>query len=359
MRIYIKIIICWITLLVMPKLTLYAAPYGTVISVTGQAEIQTQAMSTWKTLFNGATISAGDRIRTRNRSSVRLLNPDGTMLRIAANQQQTYSTDSKKKKFKSEKGVMAFLSELFDHREQKRITAVRALDAAQSSWIQLLQKRRYQGEDLELIFELMAHYQEQDLTNRTAALAAKLYRQYPDNQGFKQIASLALNQQSYTPDWQVLKIVHGKPVVIEPGSRLTEGDNLQISYQSARESYYYLFLTTRPDNGQISTMMIYPQSIIHLKTIGTGKYFSSHQEPGTRLILPSANSAYPMDDTKGTEVFWGWSCCGPVENESAVRAAVEGVEASINKKKGLLKSDISQSSPDVCRGFFTIRFKHD
>ncbi len=336
--------------------SLYAAEFGTVISVIGQASTKSNAQNQWQKLKNGHKIAVGDIIKTSKTASVRLLNPDGSMMRVTGGQEQVYrlkKTAKKKKKFSS------FFKSFFGNQDRRRIAAVRKFgtDPKQPIWIELMGKEQLSADDLELVIELAGNYQEQNKSNRSAALMWRLKEDFPSQLGFHVLAKDVMDEHKQNVSWNVLKRIQGEVSPAMSGDVMVEDNGLQIQYQSNQESFYYLFLTTHSQSGKLTTELLQPSKVGRLKQLKDIQWFESRVSPNTALTLPPDNF-FALDSTKGKEYLWGWSCMGPVTQIATIQRVITEFEAQLQEIPAFSKEQLAQIAPEVCKDVFMLDIKH-
>ncbi|MBF0289658.1 MAG: hypothetical protein HQM14_17740 [SAR324 cluster bacterium] len=337
--------------------SVYAAEFGTVISVIGQASAKSDAQGQWQQLKNGHKISEGDVIKTSKKASVRLLNPNGSMMRITGGQEQVYRI--KKITKKKKRAFSSFVKSFFGNRDRRRIAAVRKFgsDPKQPIWIELMGKEQLSADDLELVIELAGTYQEQEKSNRSAALMWKLKEDFPEQLGFHILTKDVMEAHQQTVSWHVFKRIQGDISPAMPGDVLTENNGLQIQYQSDKESFYYLFLTTSPQDGELDTELLQPTKIGRKKELKDTQWFESRVSPNTPLTLPPDNF-FALDNTKGKEYLWGWSCMGPVTQSAIIKKSIAEFEKLLRENPVFSKEQLVQITPEVCKDVFMLNIEH-
>ncbi len=248
-----------------------------------------------------------------------------------------------------------FLTELFDEKDRRRIVAVRAHDARQEQWVEMMLKKRYSAGDLLPLFELMLFYKEINRKNLSNAILTRLTNQFPESAGLRALKNEVEPGKHQVFKWQALQVENGKKTIIHQDRDLTYGDRVQIKYSTEEESFYYLFITSQSRKSCCDTVKISPNKPV----VEKNKYqFPSRVKAKTDLYLPSAQKAFVMDSTSGIEHVWGWSCNGPVVSKKRINQIIRQVENSLLEKKVLSKHTITELAPAVCIHGFYLRFNH-
>lgn len=326
---------------------LKANSYGTLVHTIGEVQLRKKGAADWLQPHIGTKLVTGDEIRTFVRSAALILNPDGSMIMVdeaAFHRYQLYAEGEQ-----SALGFNILLSRYFNVDSAERYSPQRSTSSIQENWLRLMKKVRFSPGDLELSFEMINAYNKKGQWNRVSALLVKLKTVYPENPGFYQLSNQAFSGHLPIPNWRVTRISDGQKTELEDGSFLVPEDEVSIHYLKNDESYCFLFVTYELKSDQISTRMLFPGSITATKKIRGIAYFESRQarkEAFHFQVQPDKMKPFNKHH------FWGWSCEGPVLNQTEISVAIRQIEQQLLMGKRLTKSLITLFTPDICRSSF-------
>ncbi len=235
------------------------AATGTVLSATGDVQVQTAPDAEWQRLKRGAKIAGGSTVKTGPDAFARILSPDGTLIKIPAGQQRSLlfgaDADRGSNTESDTSGYSAFVAEFFSPNQRTRINAVRShLTPLQQDWIAFSRFNHLSPDRIEAALELAAAFQAENRPNRSAYILWKLNSFFPDDPGLRALANRALRAEGAGGEWAV----NGAPVA---GDRLSVGgEALQVAYKTPRERYLYLYHTVYPSDGPPVSTRLFPNT---------------------------------------------------------------------------------------------------
>jgi len=321
----------------------WANAIGTVIKVKGEAKIQLNGSHKWIQIQGGNKIQTGDKIKTANNAKLRILNIDGSIIRIKGKKELLY-TGNKKNTLK-EGGWDTVLMELKSKRSRKVAAVTRGAgggETIQDIWMRLM-KQPLTEEYEEDILILSSWYEREQKYNRQRALLWKLGN-IPSYEMLKIPVSKEYPNRFH---WRVDKFIHGHQSEAKSEDSLSEGDQVQILFLPEKESYFYLFLTTQPQGKPIETAALYPSSLEAVKVEKNTHYYEARVKGGVEQRTPK----YTLDDSVGNEHIWGWSCSGPIVDHSITQQAINAVAKYISTSTPLTSRAIAESAPSICTPF--------
>jgi len=334
---------------------------GVVISVSGRATVRSEVNPIWQPLIPGQEISEGTDIKTFNKTLVRILNSDKTLTVIREEETIRYTAKSTREATADHgRNLDQFLREYFSAKDRRRMPSVRDLNAIQSVWMTFiaLEKKSKSATTIETGFELMSVYNETGKENRVVAIATKLEQLFPNirlNSLFER--DLKINRLAQNR-WKLYVAKDGVRRELPEDQRLIEGEEIQIFYQSAKESYFYQFLTSCSENGDVKTNLLYPSHISRKIKENETRHYQSKRVANNPLFLPSKNKTFILDDQKGIEYFWGWSCFGPVTDDKTLEIAISTIEKRLNNTCLLSHGEIITVTPGFCPASFFKKVIH-
>ena len=350
-----SVVIISVVIIAAASLT-FAADSHTVISVTGKAWHKTEGQD-WRRLKSGDRLADQEWVRTAAKANVRLVRADGSLMRIAENQEQQIGANPPPDDEDKGWGFFAMLDELFSDEKSSRAAASRGArtdsgpDPQQAAyydaeWQELIVKTNVRRKDLPRIFETASFYQERAYQNRAVSLVIKLANDFPDDDAFSQMARQARKAFGNPARLEMAKQTESGVEMARNGDTLQAGDGLQVRYQSETESYIYLYIHTIPAAGEPSTDRIYP-----------GRRGVRMVPPASPASLPPRGKYLTLDDTVGREYLWIWSCTAPVADADAAAAANRTV-AALSASGHLDHQSAQTAAPDLCPQGFGYAFDH-
>jgi hypothetical protein len=294
-----------------------ASSSGTVITLNGDVWIS-EKRDKWKHLRPGEEIEFGTNIRTGKGALAGILNPDGSMFRISGNSRVVYKPELNEAK---KTGFFAILSELFVERIRKRIGGARGEDEKgcpeNKAWIELMQPNIVSPQDLEKLFLIAADFAKCGDLAKIAGLFHKLSENYPENDGYKNLANRATNQASIgsaiqmKPKWSVfIKTKAGKQVFGKDQNTIANGDRYRIHYHAQEDSYLYLFLVNPSKPG---LDLLFPSEVSKVSQRSGRPFFESHIKAGRKgRVHPKGWGEFAKDQQR--LFLWSWSCFSPVSS---------------------------------------------
>jgi len=332
----------------------FAGEHGTVIKVKGSADIQRQGEQEWFQIKRGQKVQLGDKIQTVGKAVLRILNIDGSIIRIKGQKAFTYAGAKNITLAKGSWG--SALQELQTKRSRKIVAATRGavvtreieeLRAHQEIWMDIMEQHLTTADE-EDVFILSSWYEQQHKDNRKTALLWKLGYDLPD----KALEKQAIQERSNHFNWSVSKFIDGQESNAEPEDNLNQGDQVQIIFRPKQESYYYLFYSSQPFGKSIETTLLSPSSFSATKVEDKIKYYEAKVKAGEQYKTPK----YPLDDVVGVEHFWGWSCSGPILDILIEQQARNAVIDDLSTSRRLVPNKLTQATPKICN-LFTLSLK--
>ena len=336
------------------------AANATAISVVGKAWYRSDAKAGWKQLKRGGKVNEGGWVKTEAGAVVRLVSPKGGIVRVAEKQEKQLGGSGSSKQ---DGRLFAVLDEVFSADKRARMAASRAgveeegtiSEATQKrleeiyrmTWVELMNKPKLSGEDLELAFDTAAWYNKRPVQNRALGLLIRLREDFPEHEGVKAFADNALASYGNPAKINFLAKRGNKSGPMKQGDTLKQGDGVQVRFESETESFLYLFLHTEAKDGKTDTAKIFPPANVPQWSIKAGE----------KLELPMEGAHYILDDTVGKESIWIWSCAGSL-SEEMVQSAMQKVLQTKAAKKKITPALLKQSAPDLCTQSFVMDFHH-
>ena len=338
----------------------WAKSDSTVISLFGEAWQKGALADQWRPLRTGDTVPEGAWVKTDRGGSLRIVDFLGNIVMIPENQKQQIGANIKTNK-KTAVGFFAVLKEMFSQDKRKRIAASRSPELAgtsagnkrvlefyENSFRGLLRKPRMETSDIDLVFAVASYFQEPELKNRAVALMIKLSQDFPNRTGFSVLAAKAVSEFGQKARLEVFKRVEGKVLPVKQDETLKSGYGVQLRYIANTESYIYLFLHTVPENGKPTTSRVYPA------VAGSGWTLAGNQT----LSLPLEDAYFTLDERTGREYLYGWSCTGPVLDQSREKKSVKDVTEKIQKTGTLDSETVLAVAPPLCTQGYAYAFNH-
>ncbi|MCG8337770.1 MAG: hypothetical protein MJE63_25000 [Proteobacteria bacterium] len=328
---------------------------GVVISIRGEVYERNEKGQTWKQLKAGSELMRSSVFNLRPDSKIKILTESGQMIKLTGAGQVYYSKLLTNRS--NESGFLETLKILFSTKERRKIPSVRDLDQAYLEWINLLTRKDPRQIDLEKLFELMALFEELNYKNRILSLSALLTKIYPDNPIYACLKQSLAKDINGKVTWEI--ILNSEQVT---GSKKTIpiqfNDRLQFAYHSELESYLYLFLSSYSLKQSPETVILFP-GFDETASYSAGEFgLTARVNPSVGLILPAPHRAYKVDQKKGDEIIWGWSCHEPILDKNSLQNQRRLVEQVIKNHIPLPMDNHNIDPPADCHTFFIQHFKH-
>ncbi|MBF0350981.1 MAG: hypothetical protein HQM11_08105 [SAR324 cluster bacterium] len=338
---------------IIPVKSVFANEDGMVLIAKGDTQVKLTGTAEWQPLKSRDKVIPGSEIRSGSDGSIKIMNANGSLLKIGSNKSLTYQPDSAGKP----QNMKVFLNELSGSKNLKQIAATRGNSPEQALWIKFMTSESIVDDEVESLFQLTEHFQK-DQPGKSAALLWKFQQNVPDHPGMLQMIQASLASWSAKPDWYVVKKTDNQKAKISEGSQVRLNDGLQVYYTASQDTYYYMFYTTRPANGVSETYNLFPESVTEVEKNVLSTEFISRIKADKQQILPSEREFYELDATLGTEHLWGWSCAGPVTSAETIQQAINQVEAMISSQGTVSTDDIQKIAPPICPSVLALNLKH-
>lgn len=256
---------------------------GTVLSVIGEALFKSNDSQTWAPIKKGDVVQEGTIVKTGAKSLIRILAPDGTMIKVPADNETTITFAQPKETKTDESNISTFVAEFFSANQRTRINAVRSLvDPLQQDWIAFCNFDRLTPDKIEMGLELSAAYQNENILNRSTFILWKLSDLFPDNSGLKKLASQAIRQHPNSGKWEISATTKGVTTPADKTVVLSSGDVVTVKYRNPVESYVYLYKTSKNSDHTVKTEQIFPKTVDVMALNTDVSYSSSTNLQGFR-----------------------------------------------------------------------------
>lgn len=318
-----------------------AANQGLVVSLKGQAWIKNPNSTEFSLLSISQIVTNQAAIKTGKKTVLRILNPNGSMIRIDSEKLIKYQTDIEKN---SSLNLRSFLNEFAQSGLRYRQTSVRRMEVPAYD----LLNRKLNGLDIHKTLYSMALFSNNQQWNHLNGGLARLKESFSHHPTLSKLNFYIPDDFSANPQWDFWQInKQGKRLLVDRKSQLKPGTPIQVTYRSEKTGYMYLFLTSYSPSKMSATELIYP-----LLSDNNGQAFSYYlmQKPVLEqlsLILPNAKSAYIPDGKSDTEIFWSLSCVAPLKKRDLVdmKNKIDDLPKGDIKN---IKKKIKRQNPSVC-----------
>lgn len=382
---------------------------ATALSVKGQ--VQVLRADNWLPVKRGHKLSEGEQVRIQEDGFLRMVTPEGKMLKLSGKTETQLVFEKTGGKQETD-NFSTFVAEFLSPNSRTRINAVRShLTPRQQDWIAFAGFRRMPPSMIEAALELSAEYQKEQSLNRSIFILWKLSDLMPDDPGLRMIAKNAAQEHPIDGKWKICINRHNCPAKGVNISESYNGEGLAFQYEDNEEAYIYLFRTTKTENGQAKTEMLFPETDDPMGLL-ENTFFAARVVPEEKLIaktegvimrkeklpfsdpvstlakgesvrvLEKQGRRYRVRRSDGTEgwvlkhklegdtategkrmgdtlaeirfsekdndvAIWGWAAHGPLPHH-AIESVINGVETKFSKGKRLTEEVIKEYLPEIC-----------
>lgn len=318
---------------------------GLAVYVEGNVLIRLSDQKRFRPLRTMDNVPIGSRLRLEDRSSVRILNSNGSMTRFAETGEVQYPAIDKRKDLRS---FRAIIQEVFSITQRNYIPAVRTCCREQNLWVSLLKKEVLDRDDLQSALLLMSFYHGTHYYNRAYTLSHRMRSIVKDDPRFSVVTGEIPKPEQKRHHWVIIRIGQQTREILAEDAVIYPGDRLQIGFHAEQEIYLYQFHTRNHFPEKTETIRLFP--------LGTGmihrdrqSYFPARIAPQQTVLLPSKHQAYQIKNRGDNEVFWAWTCLGPLPDSHLIRTTRAITHQTGDDDTNLLKAMLFNETPDTCR----------